>query len=233
MGFVYALIAAGLSLIFGLMEIVNFAHGEFLMVAMFGPSGRGRWGPRSSLSLPLTVAGLAALGVATHYGSSASSWAAHARADLRHLRPRVFSARRRRRCGCRFPTSKDPLVHGRVSAGGDLHRPPQLVASVAPSPPSRSSTGSSRARRRAWRCRRRHRTAGRLVDGHRQRSACSRSAGASAPVRRVWRGRCSRVLYVFPRWAAPSRSCVCGGGPRRLRQCTARSWAAWWWASWK
>lgn len=35
MGFVYALIAAGLSLIFGLMEIVNFAHGEFLMVAMY------------------------------------------------------------------------------------------------------------------------------------------------------------------------------------------------------
>ncbi len=35
MGFVYALIAAGLSLIFGLMEIVNFAHGEFLMFAMF------------------------------------------------------------------------------------------------------------------------------------------------------------------------------------------------------
>ncbi len=35
MGFVYALIAAGLSLIFGLMEIVNFAHGEFLMLAMY------------------------------------------------------------------------------------------------------------------------------------------------------------------------------------------------------
>jgi hypothetical protein len=28
MGLIYALIAAGLSLIFGLMEIVNFAHGE-------------------------------------------------------------------------------------------------------------------------------------------------------------------------------------------------------------
>lgn len=35
MGLVYALIAVGLALIFGLMEVVNFAHGEFLMLAMF------------------------------------------------------------------------------------------------------------------------------------------------------------------------------------------------------
>ncbi len=34
MGMIYALIAAGLSLIFGLMEIVNFAHGEHLMLSM-------------------------------------------------------------------------------------------------------------------------------------------------------------------------------------------------------
>jgi len=35
MGLIYALIAAGLSLIFGLMDIVNFAHGEHLMLSMF------------------------------------------------------------------------------------------------------------------------------------------------------------------------------------------------------
>ncbi|MCH7795514.1 MAG: branched-chain amino acid ABC transporter permease, partial [Proteobacteria bacterium] len=35
MGFIYALVAAGLSLIFGLMEIVNFAHGEFMMLSMY------------------------------------------------------------------------------------------------------------------------------------------------------------------------------------------------------
>ena len=35
MGLVYALIAAGLSLIFGLMDVVNFAHGELLMLAMY------------------------------------------------------------------------------------------------------------------------------------------------------------------------------------------------------
>jgi len=35
MGLIYALVAAGLSLIFGLMDIVNFAHGELLMLAMY------------------------------------------------------------------------------------------------------------------------------------------------------------------------------------------------------
>ncbi|MBA7654515.1 High-affinity branched-chain amino acid transport system permease protein LivH [subsurface metagenome] len=35
MGFVFALVALGLAIIFGVMEIVNFAHGEFLMVGMY------------------------------------------------------------------------------------------------------------------------------------------------------------------------------------------------------
>jgi branched-chain amino acid transport system permease protein len=34
-GALYALVAVGLTLIFGVMDIVNFAHGDFLMVAMY------------------------------------------------------------------------------------------------------------------------------------------------------------------------------------------------------
>ena len=34
-GMVYALVAAGLCLIWGVMDVINFAHGEYLMIAMY------------------------------------------------------------------------------------------------------------------------------------------------------------------------------------------------------
>jgi branched-chain amino acid transport system permease protein len=35
-GLIYALVAVGLTIIFGVMDIVNFSHGEFLMLGMYG-----------------------------------------------------------------------------------------------------------------------------------------------------------------------------------------------------
>jgi branched-chain amino acid transport system permease protein len=39
MGLLYALVAVGLSIIWGLMEMINFAHGDFMMLGMFGAWG--------------------------------------------------------------------------------------------------------------------------------------------------------------------------------------------------
>jgi len=41
-GSIYALMSMGLTLIFGVLRIVNFAHGEFLMIAMYGAWALGR-----------------------------------------------------------------------------------------------------------------------------------------------------------------------------------------------
>ena len=68
MGCIYALIAAGLSLIFGLMGIVNFAHGEHLMLSMF--FSFWLWtllGLDPIFSLPIVFVILAISGILTHY----------------------------------------------------------------------------------------------------------------------------------------------------------------------
>src|SRR5215510_12289263 len=44
-GLVYGLMALGLSVIFGVVRVVNFAHGEFTVVAMYAAwIGFMRWG---------------------------------------------------------------------------------------------------------------------------------------------------------------------------------------------
>jgi branched-chain amino acid transport system permease protein len=133
MGFVYALIAAGLSLIFGLMEIVNFAHGEFMMLSMFAAFWLwSLFGFDPLVSLPLCAGLLFLLGIATHYGIIRQILNAPMLAQicatfglavfLRALAQFLWTPD--------FRTIQHPLVEGRVEVLGVYLGFPQIVASL-------------------------------------------------------------------------------------------------------
>lgn len=62
-GLIYALVAVGLTLIFGVMDIVNFAHGEFLMFGMYSSFWLfSLYALDPIFTLPLTALFLFALG---------------------------------------------------------------------------------------------------------------------------------------------------------------------------
>lgn len=61
---IYALVAIGLTLIFGVVRIVNFAHGEFVMLGMYATYWLWKlWGIDPYLSLLLTMSVLFCVGV--------------------------------------------------------------------------------------------------------------------------------------------------------------------------
>jgi branched-subunit amino acid ABC-type transport system permease component len=68
LGAIYALFASGLTLIWGMMNVVNFAHGEFVMLGMYTAVvvwtalGGGPWA-----SVPLAAILIATLGVASYF----------------------------------------------------------------------------------------------------------------------------------------------------------------------
>ena len=68
-GAVYALIALGLTLIYGVLHIINFAHGAALMLALYGVYLlKEHLGIDPYLALPLVVPGMFALGYALQRG---------------------------------------------------------------------------------------------------------------------------------------------------------------------
>ncbi len=64
-GAVYALIALGLTLIYGVLHIINFAHGALLMVALYAVYLlKAQFGLDPYLALPIVVPGMFVLGYA-------------------------------------------------------------------------------------------------------------------------------------------------------------------------
>ena len=133
MGLMYALVAVGLSLIFGLMEIVNFAHGEFLMLAMF--TTFWLWaiaGLDPLLSLPLVAILLGAAGVLVHFGIIRRLLRAPMLAQVCG----TFGLAVTLRAAAQFlwtpdfRTIIDPMIAGRVQIGPIFIGQPQFVAGV-------------------------------------------------------------------------------------------------------
>lgn len=133
MGLIYALVAVGLSLIFGLMEIVNFAHGEFLMLAMYASFWFWALGGLDPLlSLPLVAAILAGIGLLVHFGIIRHILAAPMLAQV----CATFGLAVALRAGAQFLWTPDfrvipnAWVVGRVQIGPIFIGQPQLVAGL-------------------------------------------------------------------------------------------------------
>jgi len=134
MGLVYALIAAGLSLIFGLMEIVNFAHGEFLMLAMFSTFWAWMLARVDPLvSLPGTAALLFLFGVVVYKAIISRILAAPMLAQVFA----TFGLAVFLRSAAQFLWTPDfrlvqnPWVGGRLALMGVFVGTPQLTAALA------------------------------------------------------------------------------------------------------
>lgn len=69
LGAVFALVAVGLTLIYGVMDIVNFAHGEMVMLGMYASFfAWSLFGLDPLLSLPITGLAVLVTGVLMYYG---------------------------------------------------------------------------------------------------------------------------------------------------------------------
>lgn len=66
LGSVYAVVGLGLTLVFGVMRIINMAHGEFLMLGAYITYWFFQWGVSPLISLPLCMMLLFAFGAGLH-----------------------------------------------------------------------------------------------------------------------------------------------------------------------
>jgi branched-chain amino acid transport system permease protein len=133
MGFLFSLIAVGLNLIFGVMDIVNFAHGDFLMLSMY--TAFWLWykgGVDPLFSLPVCIVLLFVVGWVTYQLIIKRVLKAPMLAQifstfglmvfLRNAALLAFTSD--------YRAVKETLLSGRIGIGGVFIPIPQLVASM-------------------------------------------------------------------------------------------------------
>jgi branched-chain amino acid transport system permease protein len=134
MGCIYSLVAVGLCLIWGLMEIVNFAHGEMLMVSMFTAFWMfALFHLDPLISVPICIVLLFVLGVLTYFIVIKKILKAPFLAQilatfglgifLRNLAQYLWTPD--------FRMIKGAWLSGRLDLGGVFVGVPELTASVA------------------------------------------------------------------------------------------------------
>jgi branched-chain amino acid transport system permease protein len=132
-GFIYVLISLGLTLIFGVMDICNFAHGDFFSLAMYAALCFSIYlGLDPLISLPLVVSLLAVFGGAVYWLLIRRVLNASGMAQifvtfgmmifLRGIMQFIFTAN--------YQTVAAPLVSGSLTLFGASLSKPQLLASV-------------------------------------------------------------------------------------------------------
>src|ERR1041384_22390 len=133
LGAVYALFSAGLTLIWGMMNVINFAHGEFVMIGMYVAYLVVTWWAGGPLVFgPAAAIVLFLLGIAVYFGLIRHIMRGPMIAQilstfglallLRYLAFWIFPAN--------FKTLPDTLIPGSLNIGGILVGMPQLVAGV-------------------------------------------------------------------------------------------------------
>ena len=142
-GGVYALVALGLNLQYGLMRILNIAHGEFLMVGAFLTwMASTQFGISPLLMIPIAFALLMAVGLGVHrLGRRRRRHLAHAVRERQRVRVGALEDADRIRAAA---DARDQLV-GQASFGlqdlrARFHAEPPIVASTRSRSSCRSST---------------------------------------------------------------------------------------------
>jgi branched-chain amino acid transport system permease protein len=131
LGAVYALFSAGLTLIWGMMNVINFAHGEFVMIGMYVAYLVVTWlGGGPLVFAPVAAAVLFLLGITVYFGLIRHIMRGPMIAQilstfglalvLRYLAFWLFTSN--------FRTLPDTLIPGTLDIAGILIGMPQLVA---------------------------------------------------------------------------------------------------------
>ena len=133
LGAIYALFSSGLTLIWGMMNFINFAHGEFVMLGMYAAFVVVFWLNGGPVAFVVVAAvALGALGVVTYFGVIRAVMRGPMLAQilstfglallLRYLAFWLFSAN--------FVSLPQTSLSGTINVGGILMPVPQLVAGV-------------------------------------------------------------------------------------------------------